>query len=528
MNDDLTTISVSYESKEILIGLDPYDDDPYTSFIKNLSEKIGVQNILNSFKIMAINSNIPYLLIDENNFWNILHEKRKEEMLKLFMNKIDKNENNDEEDNIDEPFLGGMKSSDINNDFDDFNEEDFDDKEKSSEEKDEKNENDKENEKEKEKEDNSKNNIKNEENKNELEKIEVKNDELILNKIENIKEKINENSSKSSLEKINIKEDIKEREEEKGKEKNIININEKNENKNKEEKNQNIKKEDLVKVKKGKNIENISSKNIFREELCSLCEKNLENIKYICIICDNIILCRKCGENHEHPCLIYKTSFISSIEESYNFITKNYNFTSNKSIKKNQRNISIYLYGDENICLRPKKGALIPIKIINYSNVTLYSNEFIILVKGNKLINISYDCSSKFKITPNTFYILKLKCITPNELIKENINVELFGTNYVFKDNKNPKINFSIEINEDKDEENINFKLCYNEMAILYNKEHKKLMISLLENEMKGYIIDDAIDVIIYYNWDKEKILKFISSFKENQKDDNSNLKNNN
>ena len=53
-------------------------------------------------------------------------------------------------------------------------------------------------------------------------------------------------------------------------------------------------------------------------------------------------------------------------------------------------------------------------------------------------------------------------------------------------------------------------------------------MISLLENEMKGYIIDDAIDIIIYYNWDKEKILKFISSFKENQKDDNSNLKNNN
>ena len=139
MNNNLTTISVSYESKEILIELDPFCEDAYTSFIKILSEKIGIDNLLNNYKIMAINTNIPYLLIDENNFWNILHEERKEEILKLFMNKLDNTENNDdEEDNNDEPFLSGMKSSNINNDFDDFNEEDFDDKENSIGEKNEK------------------------------------------------------------------------------------------------------------------------------------------------------------------------------------------------------------------------------------------------------------------------------------------------------------------------------------------------------------------------------------------------------
>ena len=530
MNNNLTTISVSYESKEILIELDPFCEDTYTSFIKILSEKIGIDNLLNNYKIMAINTNIPYLLIDENNFWNILHEERKEEILKLFMNKLDNTENNDddEEDNNDEPFLGGMKSSNINNDFDDFNEEDFDDKENSIGEKNEKNEQGvDENNNEKDNEnavgDNIDNNpkIEIEENKNEINQIEDKNNELIIDKDENINEKNSKNNNISNLSNIgndnNIGEDNKEKEKEKEKEneKNIIIKNVENENENIDEKNNIIKKKDL------KNIDNISSNNFFKEEVCSICEKNLENIKNICIICDNIILCRKCGEEHDHPCLLYKTPFISSLEESYNFMTKNYNFHSNKSIKKKQRNISIYLYGDENICLRPKKGALIPIKIMNNSHATLYSHEFIILVKGNKLINITYDSSNKFTINPYKFYILKLKCLTPNKLIKENINLELYSNSYNLKDDKKPIINFSIEINEDKDEENMNFKLFFNEMGILYNKEHKKLMISLLENEMKGYKVDDVIDLIIHYNWDKEKLLKLISSF--NNKEENSN-----
>ena len=511
MNDDLTTISVSYDSKEILIELDPFDDNVYDTFINILSEKLGEHNILNNFKIMALNTNTPYLLIDDNNFWNILHEERKEEQLKLFMNKLDNNENNDEEENNDELFLGGMKSSNINNnnDFDDFNEEDFDQKEKSFEEKDEQEINEKE--KEKEKEDN-KNNIKigEDENNNELKQTEDTNNDLILNKDENIMNK-NNPINILSLDNNNNNNNIQEDEKEKDK----IILKEEEENKSIEEKIQNTQKEDSTKNEK--NSENILLKNTFAEEICSICEEHLESKKYICIICEDIILCNKCGKKHEHPCFIYKTPFISSLEESYNFIKKNYSF---HSIKKNHRNISLYLYGDQNICLRPNKGALIPIKIINNSNsITINSQDIIILIKGNKFINISYDSTSKFKIAPNTFYVLKLKCITPNKIIKENINLELYGINYFFKDNKYPKINFTIEINEDKDEENLNFKLCFNEMAILYNKEHKNILISLIENELKGYKIDEFIDLVINFNWDIKKVLKLIASYKENQKE---------
>ena len=517
MNEDLTTISVSYDSKEILIELDAYDDNVYDIFIKILSEKVGEDNLLNNFKIMSLNTNTPYLLIDDNNFWNILHEDRKEEQLKLFMNKIDNNENNDEEENNDEPFLGGMKSSSNvnNNDFDDFNEEDFEQKEKSFEEKDEQ----ELNEKEEEEKDNNKNNIKLNENENNIElkqtETEDKNNDLILNKDENILNKNNINDilsvgNNNNNNNIIIQEDKNEKDKEKDK----IKIKEEKNNKIIGENNQNIQKEDSTKTQE--NSENIKIKYTFAEEICSICAEHLENKKYICIICDNIILCHKCGEKHDHPCFIYKTPFISSLEESYNYITKNYSFS---SIKKNHKNISLYLYGDQNICLRPNKGALIPIKIINNTNITIDSKDIIILVKGNNLVKISYDCTTKYKIKPNSFYVLKLKCLTPNKLIKENIDLELYGINYYFKDNKNPKINFSIEINEDKDEENMNFKLFFNEMAILYNKEHKNILISLIENELKGYNVDEFIDVIINFNWDIKKVLKLISSYKEKQKE---------
>jgi hypothetical protein len=75
--NDVIQISVSYNSKEIIIEVDPYDDDIFNNFIKILSEKTGEKEILSKYKIVPINTNIPYLLIDENNFWNIVHEDRK-------------------------------------------------------------------------------------------------------------------------------------------------------------------------------------------------------------------------------------------------------------------------------------------------------------------------------------------------------------------------------------------------------------------------------------------------------------------
>ena len=251
------------------------------------------------------------------------------------------------------------------------------------------------------------------------------------------------------------------------------------------------------------------SKNIFENELCMKCSSPLLSQKNICLICSNMILCSKCEAKHDHPCIIFKSNFISSLKEAYNFMTRQYNFETNSSNKKSKKNISLTFVGDKDIFLRPNKGILLPIKIFNHSpKTTIFSNDFIILVKGNKYLNISYDLKRKFSIPAEQCYILKLKCLTPMNLCKENITIEIFSNRYILKENKNNKIYLNIEVNEDKEEENLNLTLLYNEMVILYNKEHKKIIVDLMENELKGCDIDKIVEILIKYNWNKEKCLK--------------------
>ena len=497
MNESIQ-ISVSYNSKEILIELENYelDEDIFTKFIDQLSEKIGQKNILSNFKLMAINTNIPYLLVEENNFWNILHEERKDGILKLFMNKQEKNEEEKVDEGADELFLSGIKSSSSigkdNDDDDDFNDEDFGQRDTFSEKKEEKISKE---------EENDLNNNNDSEKKEQKDDIDIK-DNININNNNDINDnnfKINDNLMLSDNDKKNEKKEL--------------------ETKENEEKKNNIylleKVDDIEKDKEKNSIsKDVILKNIFIKESCTVCGQSLKNIKYICVICMNVLLCDSCEEKHNHPCLIYKTPFISSIKETYNFITNNYPSYSNLLTKKSQRNLSISLMADKNIYLRKNKGVLIPIKIMNNSNISVDSKDFIVLIKQNKIINISYNSNSYFQISPNSSYILTLKCITPDVLCKEDIIAEIFSNKFILKHNENLRINFSIEINEDNEEEDLNLKLCFNEMAILYNKEHKRIMVSMLENELAGNNIEDVIEVLLQYNWNKEEVLKYVSSLR--------------
>ena len=46
-------------------------------------------------------------------------------------------------------------------------------------------------------------------------------------------------------------------------------------------------------------LKNKQQKHEFKDK-CSLCKKDFENSKYICIFCTNYFLCFKCAENHPH------------------------------------------------------------------------------------------------------------------------------------------------------------------------------------------------------------------------------------
>ena len=88
--------------------------------------------------------------------------------------------------------------------------------------------------------------------------------------------------------------------------------------------------------------------------------------------------------------------------------------------------------------------------------------------------------------------------------------MEIYSNRYLLKENKNNTINLNIEVNEDKEEEELNLKLLYNHMVISYNKEHKKILVSLIENELKDYDAEEIVDLLIKYDWNKEKFLKIL------------------
>ena len=491
--NQIIQIIVSYNSNEILIDLEQDDFDVFDTFIKILGEKTGEKNILKDFELMPVNTKMAYILIDENNFQNIIFENNTEEKLKIFMNK---KESNDEEEN--DTILNNNKNKNKIKNNDD-NDDDFSDNEEDIIKKD------------------SNKDIneiiieQKEEKKEQEEKDEITNiniNQNILKESDDILEEDNNNTLNINKLEENIKKEEKEKDEiiiePKLKKINIVEL-------FKDDLiNNNNKKEKTIPIEKKE-----EEKNIFENEFCMKCNSPLLSKKYICIICPNLIFCDKCEKKHEHPCIIFKSKFISSLKDAYNFMNKQYDVSLTSQSKKSKKNISINFFGDKNVYLRPNKGVLLPVQIINQSDATIFSNDIMFLVKGNKFLDISYDIYSKYKIPPNQTYVLKFKCLTKDIFCKENITIEIFSNRYILKDNKNTKIFLNIEINEDKSEEELNLNLNYNEMIILYNKEHKKILKSLLENELKGYEAEEIIELLVKYNWNKEKFLK---SMKFNKK----------
>ena len=475
-------VIVLYNSKEIVLELDAFDDDLYDKLIKAIEESTGEENIKNDYILMSLNSNVPYLLIDEHNLFNIINEERKEKDLKLFLSK----NKNVEDEGDDECFTGLSKLKTFDEDF------------------------------------------------GELERIsytlqknnKIKSDKNAINDIfsNNNDKGINENDIKINDNCLKIEEEkeyltnkklefltsnnVDQNEEDAIK---INNIEELFNNNNEGE-------EKSLKINKEKNKFYMKN-NFFQDESCSICREQLSGIKFICALCVNLILCDTCESQHNHPCFIYKSKFISSLKETFIYISQNYDielFKSNPNffskLMTSNIELSILLLGDKNITLRPNKKYMIPIKLINHTSKIINSSNFILLITGNKLINITYDETQTFNILPKSNYILKLFCQTPSKLCSENINMELYSTTINLKPDNKLKINVNIEINEDQEEESLNDKLLNDDKVILYNKEHKEIILSLLENEFKGHNPTNVIKNLIKCNWNRDKCIKEIKS----------------
>ena len=338
--------------------------------------------------------------------------------------------------------------------------------------------------------------------------IENENDLDVLN--------LNENLRLSDSGNININSVIIDKDNDKGK-------NNKDDNKTNSKENGHKEKKNLFKDKNTELpvIPLDIPKNLFKSEICSLCGNGMSSFKYICSICENCNLCERCEEIHIHPCFKYKTLFLSNITDTYKYIDKNYNYKipiDSKKITKlirKEYNLKIVPMTDLEFSLRPNKIIDIPIKVLNLSDEEINSSQFIVIVKNNKLINISYQVDKIFVIKPNEEYELKLLCRTSTTKCKEKIHVEIYSAELRIRMSSRLNFDLEIEINDDEDDEKLNQELNNDKYAIFHTKLHKKIILSFLYfNENWKKDMKKVCEALRTNKWDTTKSINCIKASK--------------
>ena len=558
----LKTIIILYKEKESKIELNLSEINNYNLLIKHILSFYNESDTVFTFHLMTINSSNPYTLLDEENFNQIMNEEIEGDSLKLFLNKINPEEINADTNNNDDYNIKNVDEKD-----DDFIiDEGEDDNIKINKEEIRK--------EEIKKEEKEKDNIININNNDEIDKqLKINENYNIINDDKNINSdnidnidniNINEqelfNQSDEMMKKIDqlmgfnnnnnnlqiledskpsTKNEIIDERNLKNKE-NIININKK-ENENEmitpqmpfSHRNQNHnlniininneEEKDEINFDDMKNNKELNTNDgIFKSSRCIICNSQLSDIKYICCICENCVLCENCENTHFHPCFKLKTSFLSSINDLYKFISTFYSF---KPITKNfftklftkEYEIKLSPFSDDKICLRPNKNFIFAIKIQNLSKNSISSLKFEIISQNNKIIKI-LNQNIIYEIGPNSSYIYKFKCKTKRNKGKDLVHFQLFSDNLTFKNKNGLDFDIYFEINEDWDEEQMNINFENNEYAILYSKEHKQTALEILKsvgiplsNKEK---IKKAFEIFTKNNWDKNLTINKIKNLK--------------
>ena len=495
-------VIIQYNGKELTLDLEINEDNTYNTFIDIFRQKFREEDINKKFKLTSINTIIPYLIIDQNNISSILNEKtQKDEPLKILVTTEEDEEDKRRDNNYKKFFSGFIKGS--QQDEDDFNDDDFVFLDENGN-------------------DYKSENINKMDNNNDN-KININDDFIEENKEDKEKElnKLLSDSLSNDKEenKININNDIIEPEKEK--ESDIDNnplvndLENKNQDEIKEEPN-NEKVEPVHPV-----IPLNIPENIFSSEVCTFCFNSMTSTKYICSICENCNLCEKCESIHFHPCFKYKTLFLSNITDTYKYIDKSYNYhipiDSKKMTKliRKEYKLKIRPMTDLSFTLRPNRVYELPVKILNLSDSEINSSQFMIVVKNNKLINISYELDKIFDIKPNEEYELNLTCRTPNNNTLEQINIEIYSDQ--LKIRFSTKLNFDLEIEIIKDEKDdkLNEELNNDKYAIFHSKSHKKVILSMIyfngewKNELKK-----VCQVLRDNNWDTNKSIHILNKKK--------------
>ena len=257
-------------------------------------------------------------------------------------------------------------------------------------------------------------------------------------------------------------------------------------------------------------------------EHCTICNSQITNKKYICVICPNCILCPKCEEIHIHPVLKCKSSQLSTLKDVYIYLNKR-NMVIQSFLKNEKDSSGFKLFHDifsdkyeiklsascTNITMRPNKLIKIPITLQNLSGnkVECKLLQLFLIAKNTKDLKV-YNKELDIVINKreqNDIYIL---VESNNHLSEYNFNIELYSIKNIKLKSNN--LEFNIIVNDDEEEEELNEKFKDYPSIIITSKETKKGIKQIMENES---INEDPITILQFLKNNNNDIDKTIDNF---------------
>ena len=257
------------------------------------------------------------------------------------------------------------------------------------------------------------------------------------------------------------------------------------------------------------------------KDICKSCGGPIKNIKYICVICPDCILCQKCEQVHIHPVLKCKSVQLSTLKSVYIYMNKRNKVI--QSFLKNEKDSSVFgLFQDifsakyeinlstpfNKITIRPNKTLKIPITIQNLSSTKIECKllQLYLLAKNIKDLKV-YNYEVDLIINKREQNDIYMTVESNNHIGEYNFNVELYSIkNIKLKSNS---LNFNIIVNDDEEEEELNdtFKDYLN--IVIASKETKMGIKKIMENED---IKEDPITIFQFLKNNNNNVEKTIEN----------------
>ena len=303
--------------------------------------------------------------------------------------------------------------------------------------------------------------------------------------------------------------------------KNILNDNNKKTNNNEDnESNQirnNVNQENEVSYEDSLNYfnrkPNLTSDTNFSDEICSICNSPLTNVKYICVICSSLIICDKCEHKHPHTLFKYKTNFLAQLPQTILFLQKMQPCTQqSKSFVSNllSKEIEISIRMDYNpyISIRPNTEINIPFTLTNHSKNTVNFNSFALIIKGFQKVSLSFEKQYNNIINSGSEMKINMNCKSGNECVRELVEVEIYRKEGVIK-NERKNIEFWIDVNEDKEDEKLSMIFNAYEVIKVLKKEYKEMIFNVMNEILFGKGPMEVYELLKKYKWDVKTIEKY-------------------